>query len=110
MKVFMLMTSSGPLVVLTSHASVLDEAVARLLAHKGIGKFLAFEIPLALARRSYGLHFDIVEAGLKESDEFRVLDEDGDHIFRLFRFGDLGPPVAYEATGYVRPGAQTRAK
>jgi hypothetical protein len=61
MKTYMLMTGSGPIVILTSHDSVLDAALVRKLAGKGIEKFIAYEIPIGLARERYGAHFALVQ-------------------------------------------------
>jgi hypothetical protein len=41
MKAYMLMTKSGPIVVLTSHTSILDTFLFEKLADKGIEKFIA---------------------------------------------------------------------
>lgn len=96
MKAYMLMTGSGPIVVLTSHASILDAALIEKLADKGIKKFIAYEIPTVLAERRYGTHFSVVRGDLRETDDLRVLDEDGDRAFNLFRFDELGPSLVYE--------------
>jgi hypothetical protein len=93
MKAYLLMTGSGPIVVLTSHASMLDIAP---LAGKGIDKFIAYEIPIGLAEQRYGTHFSTVKGDLKETDDLRVLDEDGEHAFKLFHFNELGPAIMYE--------------
>jgi hypothetical protein len=58
MHVFFLFTGSGPLVILSSYASVEDPSLLRKLSSKGIEKFLAYEIPLALAKQRYAKHFD----------------------------------------------------
>ena len=63
MKAYLLMTGSGSIVVLTSHASVLDIALIAMLAEKGIDKFIAYEIPIALAEQRYGMHFLCRERG-----------------------------------------------
>jgi hypothetical protein len=96
MNVFFLFTGSGSLVILTSYSSVEDPALLRKLAAKGIEKFLAYQIPITLAKERYGTHFDIVSAELSESDDLRVLDFDGTRAFRLFRFHEMGSPIAYE--------------
>jgi len=96
MKTYMIMTDTGPIVVLTSHAS-LDKSLADRLGAKGIDKFLACEIPIDLAKQRYGTHFSIVKDNLRESDDLRVLDEDGVRAFKLFRFDELGPVTPYEA-------------
>ena len=46
MKVAMLFTGSGPIVILTSHDSVTDPALIEKLEAKGIERFLAYELPL----------------------------------------------------------------
>jgi hypothetical protein len=96
MKAFMLFTGSGSLVVLTSHASATDPGLLAKLQAKGIEKFVAHEVPLELARARYGGHFDVVERDLRQADDLRVLDFDGQRAFRLFRFAELGPPLAHE--------------
>lgn len=97
MKVFMLFTGSGPLVILTSHPSIETPDLLGKLAAKGVDKFLAYEVPLALAMARYGMHFDIVARSLAETDDLRVLDFDGGRAFRLFDFGEMAGPVAHEA-------------
>ena len=52
MKAYMLMTKSGPIVVLTSHTSILDTLLLEKLADKDIENFIAF--PLDLAEQRYG--------------------------------------------------------
>ncbi|KAA3626520.1 MAG: hypothetical protein DWQ09_15950 [Proteobacteria bacterium] len=99
MKVFMLMTGSGPLVILTSHQSIEDAMLLSKLAAKGMTKFIAHEIPLDLARTRYGGHFDVASKDLYESDDLRVLDYNGERAFRLFRFEELGPELRHEGTG-----------
>jgi len=96
MKACMLMTGSGPIVVLTRHASIWDAALIEKLADKRIKEFIAYEIPIDLAEQRYGTHFSVVRGGLRETDDLRVLDEDGDRALNLFRFDELGPPAAYE--------------
>jgi hypothetical protein len=93
MKAYMLITKSGPIVVLTSHTSILDTF---LLEKLGIEKFIAYEIPIGLAEQRYGAHFTVVRGDLRETDDLRVLDEDGERAFKLFRFEQLGPPLVRE--------------
>ena len=102
MKVFMLYTGSGPMVIMTSYRKVEAPGLLDKLTAKGIHKFIAYEIPLELARKRYGAHFDMVRGNLDESDDLRVLDYNGERAFRLFRFDELGrarkrePDVYYE--------------
>lgn len=96
MKAMLLLTAYGPLVILTSHASAQDPALLDELKVKGIRKFIAFEIPLELARQRYANHFVVVAHDLHETDDLRVLDLDGPHAFQLFRFDELGQPLFHE--------------
>lgn len=96
LKTFMLLTSNGPLVILTSYEDVTAPGLLGKLKAKGITKFLAFDIPPGLARKRYGGHFFVVEHDLHDSDDLRVLDYNGSRAFSLFSFEELGQPIAYE--------------
>lgn len=96
MKSLLLLTASGPVLVLTSHESLNDPKLLEALRAIGAGKFVAFEVPLALAKQRYGGHFQVVEHGVHESDDLRVLDFNGQRIFQLFRFDELGVPILHE--------------
>jgi hypothetical protein len=96
MAAMLLLTASGPLVILSSHASPLDPVLLEKLRVKGIRKFVAFEIPLELAKQRYGNHFTIVANDLHETDDLRVLDFDGQHAYQLLRFAELGQPILHE--------------
>lgn len=98
MKAMMLYTGGGPLVILTSHSSVNEQALLRKLENKGIDKFVAHEIPLDLVKRRYGTHFTVVAHDLHETDDLRVLDENGERAFKLFSFDELGPAVEHETS------------
>lgn len=99
MKVFMLYSGNGPVVILTSHGSIDSPALLRRLEAKGIDKFIAYEIPETLARQRYGGHFDVVLHDLHETDDLRVLDFNGPRAFNLFRFDELGEPLMHEPRG-----------
>jgi hypothetical protein len=96
MKVFMLFTGSGPLVILTSFSSATGPPLLQKLEAKGITKFICYEIPIDLAKEQYGMHFSVVEHDLHETDDLRVLDYKGDRAFNLFSFEELGKPITYE--------------
>ena len=97
MKVFMLMTASGPLMILTSHASIENPEMLEKLAAKGLDKFLSYEVPIDLVKERYGGHFTVVANDLHEADDLRVLDYNGERAFRLFSFAELGSATTYEA-------------
>jgi hypothetical protein len=96
MQTFMLFTGSGPLVTLTSHEAITDPALLDKFRAKGIDKFIAYAIPLELAKERYGGHFDVVLRDLHETDDLRILDYNGERAFRLFRLTELGPPILHE--------------
>jgi hypothetical protein len=96
MKTALLFTGSGPLVIATSYTSLTAPGLLEQLRAKGIEKFIAYELPLDLARKRYAGHFDIVMRGLHESDDLRVLDFNGERAFRLFHLNELGAPVMFE--------------
>jgi hypothetical protein len=96
MKTAMLFTGSGPIVILTSHDSFTAPALLKKLGAKGIERFVAYEIPLDLAKARYGGHFITVVNDLHESDDLRVLDYNGERAFALFRLDELKSPVFYE--------------
>jgi hypothetical protein len=96
MKAGLIFTGSGPVLILTSHASLTDPRLLEKLRAKGIDKFIAYEIPVERARQRYGGHFDVVLRDLHETDDLRVLDFNGERAFRLFSLAELGPPVMHE--------------
>lgn len=99
MKAILVLAASGALVILTSFPSPMHLALVEKLRIKGIRKFVAFEIPLELARQRYGGHFTVVEKDLHETDDLRVLDFDGPHALQLFRFAELGEPMLQDEPG-----------
>lgn len=96
MKSFLLMTSNGPLVILTSHGSIENPVLLDKLLAKGIDKFIAYEVPFELARNRYGEHFKIVANDLHETDDLRILDYNGSRAFKLFQFSELGEAHIHE--------------
>ncbi len=101
MKAIMLFTGSGPIVILTSHDSVTDPALLEKLEAKGIERFLAYDLPLDVAKERYGGHFHTVLNDLHETDDLRVLDYNGERAFALFRLDELGHPVIYDSNPAV---------
>ena len=73
-----------------------DPALLRKFVAKGIDKFIAHEISIALARRRYGSHFEVVMRHLHETDDLRILDYNDERAFRLFRLAEIGPPILHE--------------
>lgn len=96
MKGVIVFTGTGPLLILTSYASMDDPHFVNKLKAKGINKFIAFEVPIDQCGDLYGYRYrDIVE-DLQEKDDMRVLDFDGHHIFNNFSLKRLGTQFIYE--------------
>jgi hypothetical protein len=98
MKIGLLFTGSGPLVIATSHNSLTDSAFLEKLRAKGIDKFIGYELPPDLTQERYGSHFDVAMRDLHETDDLRVIDFNGERAFRLFHLSELGAPVMYEGS------------
>ena len=110
MRCYFLFTAGGPLVILTSYDSVEEPELVRRLSSKGIGKFIAHEVSLDLARSRYGKHFDVVLEDLHESDDLRVLDYSGERAFSSFTFRELGSPRYHEGQGLGDSGVLVLSK
>lgn len=101
MKAFLLCSGSGTIVVLSSSEDIENKKFLDKLATKGIEKFIAYEIPLALAKERYGHHFDLAAHDLHGARQLRVLDYNGERAMRLFRFDELGAEFRHEPEGYT---------
>jgi hypothetical protein len=97
MNALMLITGSGPILVLSSHEKPDDEVLLAKLKAKGIEKFLAYQLPLDEVKERYGGHFQTVVNDLHESDDLRVLDVNGHRVFDLFKLDGLGAPFVHES-------------
>ena len=95
-KGYFLFTGGGPLVILTSYESIEDPGLLAKLASKGIIKFVACEITVDAAKQKYGKQFDVVCGDLRQTDDLRVLDYNGQRAYSLFKFRELGPAVYHE--------------
>lgn len=96
MRSFLILTENGPLLVLTSHSSVTDDSLLDSLRHRGIEKFIAYEVPVDRLHEFYGLPFEIIAADLEQGKDLRVLDFDGTHIFDCLSLSELGAETVYE--------------
>lgn len=95
MKSFLIVTGSGPILILTTYSGVTDPRLLEKLAHKGIAKFLAYEVPLERTRALYGVPFEVIAADLAGREDVRVLDFNGHHIFANFRLSELGEAIRH---------------
>jgi hypothetical protein len=96
MKTGIFFTGTGPILILTTYGELNDPTLVEKLSQKGIKKFIAYEVPENMVKEKYGQQFNIILGDLKQSDDLRVLDYDGHHVFYNFALSDLGEPVYYE--------------
>ena len=96
MKTALLFTGSGPLVIATSYAALTDDGFLAKLHAKGIDKFIAYELPVSLTKERYAGHFEVAMQDLRESDDLRVVDFNGERAFGLFHLKELGKPIMVE--------------
>lgn len=96
MKAGIFFTGTGPILILTTYRELNDPMLVNKLEQKGIRKFIAYEVPEALVKEKYGLQFKIIMGDLKQSDDLRVLDYDGHHVFYNFSLAELGEPIFHE--------------
>jgi hypothetical protein len=96
MKAGIIYTGTGPILILTSHESFTDKKFVEKLKARGIKKFMAYEVPLEKVKKEYGTHYSVVMGDLRETDDLRVMDYDGHHIFLAFSFADMGEPIRVE--------------
>jgi len=97
MKAGIIFTGTGPILILTTYESFSDPRFIEKVAAKGIKKFIAYEVNEDMVKEKYGQHFKVIMGDLKQSDDLRVLDYDGHHIFSSFNLGELDKPFYHEA-------------
>ena len=97
MKAGIFFTGTGPILILTTYASLNDPKLIDKLTQKGIKKYIAYEVSEDLVKQRYGRHFNVILGDLKQTDDLRVLDYDGHHVFYNFSLSEIGEPIYHEA-------------
>jgi hypothetical protein len=97
MKAGILFTGTGPILILTSYNELSDPNLVEKLATKGIKKYIAYEVPEEKVKERYGQHYNVILGDLNQTDDLRVLDYDGHHVFYNFSLKEIGEPVYHEA-------------
>jgi hypothetical protein len=90
-------TGIGPILLLTSYPSFQDPNFIGKLMQKGIKKFIAYEVSDAEVKKKYGNHYNVILGDLKQTDDLRVLDYDGHHVFYNFSIKALRDPIYHES-------------
>jgi hypothetical protein len=97
MKAGIFFTGTGPILILTTYDAFDDSKLIEKLSAKGIKKFIAYEVSEDSVKEKYGLQFKTIMGDLRQTDDLRVLDYDGHHVFYNFSFNEMGEPVFYNA-------------
>ncbi|MGC8492880.1 MAG: hypothetical protein ACP5SH_14205 [Syntrophobacteraceae bacterium] len=105
MKAGIIITGSGTILVLTSADSLEAPDFVRSLAEKGISKFIAFEVPEEAVRNRYGQHYSVTLGDLKQYDMLRIVDVDGQRIFKNFDLSSLKGPIFHDEVEMMRHAA-----
>lgn len=95
MKAGMIFSGSGPILILTTFDSLQDPKLAEKLAARGMKKYIAYEVSLEKVKKNYGTRFSVILGDLSQTDDLRVMDIDGHHVFHSFSFEELSAPIYY---------------
>jgi hypothetical protein len=93
MKAYIIFSGTGPILILTTYPELRDERLVGKLRHKGIVKFIGYEVPVETVQRIYGVPFEVIATDLESTEDLRVLDFNGHHIFSRFSLVELGEPI-----------------
>lgn len=92
---YLIFTGTGPILVLSTYPKLTDERLVEKLRHKGVEKFLAYEVDLEAVEKRYGASFEGVVGNLKGVEDIRVLDFNGHQIMANFSLQELGDPIKF---------------
>jgi len=93
MRAYVVFSGTGPILLLTTFPELTDTRLVRKLSQKGITKFIGYEVSLERARSIYGVPFEVISSDLESTEDCRVLDFNGHHIFSSFSFEEFGEPI-----------------
>ena len=94
-KAYLVLNSTGALIVLTSHDLSKEPAAIKDLA-AGIGKLIAYELPVSKVKQNYQAHYDHLSKDPKVKNSFIILDDDGREVFSNISLKDIGSQIIYE--------------
>ena len=102
MKSILVLSASGPVLLLSSYPTIDDPALIAQLRAKGMEKFLAWEVPLERCRELYGYAYRDDAADLEVDTGLRVLDAEVHRIFLNFSLSGVSAGIVCE-DGAVAP-------
>ena len=89
MNAAMVFTGSGPILILTSFDALEHPILTEKLEARGITKYIAYEVSVDKVKNLYGTRFSIILGDLSQTDDLRVMDIDGHHVFNSFSFKEI---------------------
>lgn len=96
MKAGIIITGSGSILALTSADNFESPDFVKALGEKGIYKYIAFEVSEEVVRKRYGQHYRVAMSDRKQLDLLRIVDVDGQRIFKNFDLAGLSGPVLHD--------------
>jgi hypothetical protein len=90
---YLIFTGTGPILALSTYPELTDDRLVDKLRHKGISKFIAYEVALSAVQQRYGQAFASIARDLDEEEDLRVLDFNGHQIMANFSLDELGEPI-----------------
>ncbi len=97
-KAGIIITGTGPILILMSYKSFDDPSFVQKLSTKGIKKYIAYELAVEKVKEKYKEQFTLIMQDLSKNNDLRVLDYNGHHVFTSFSFQELGPPFYCDYT------------
>lgn len=105
MKAGVIITGSGSMLALTSCDDFEDPDFVSALKSKGINKYILFEVPEDIAKSRYGQRYFVAMADRLQSDILRIVDVDGQRIFRNFDLKTFSSPTCHEEPAVMQRAA-----
>jgi hypothetical protein len=96
LKSYLLLTATGAVLILTGDNLDKNPELLKNLSAGSLNKFVAYEIPVDSVKNSYRAHFEHTLRDPFQSNEFKVLDDDGIQIFNNIKLKELGSPIFFE--------------
>ena len=94
-RAYLIFTGTGPILVLSSYPELTDPRLIDKLRHKGIERFLAYEVDLGAVESRYARSFSATISDLGGVEDIRVLDFNGHQIMANFALSELGDPIKF---------------
>lgn len=95
LRAFLVVTGSGPILLLASYPKLTDQRLVDKLRYKGIDRFIAYEVDLNAVRERYRDNLAAVSGELEGVEDARVLDFNGHQIMANFSLDQLGDPIKF---------------